>query len=138
MEREHPLLIAGFWKRTDDVLEVKSPYDGAVVGETYLAGEAELEEAVHAAQAAFTAFKGYSAFKRGEVLFDIVSGLKERSEDLARTIAMEAGKPIGEARAEVRRAQSTFRIAAEEAKRIEGELVPLDVADHRRCLGLRS
>ncbi len=129
MEREHPLLIAGFWKRTDDVLEVKSPYDGAVVGETYLAGEAELEEAVHAAQAAFTAFKGYSAFKRGEVLFDIVSGLKERSEDLARTIAMEAGKPIGEARAEVRRAQSTFRIAAEEAKRIEGELVPLDVAD---------
>lgn len=129
MAREHPLLIAGQWKRTDEVLEVRSPYDGAVVGETYLGGEAELEEAIKGAQAAFADFKGFSAFKRGELLFDIVSGLEERSEDLARTIAEEAGKPIGEARGEVRRAQSTFRIAAEEAKRIEGELVPLDVAD---------
>jgi len=129
MEREHPLLIAGLWKRTDDVLEVKSPYDGAVVGETYFAGEAELEEAIRAAQAAFMAFKEYSAFKRGEVLFAIADGLEERGEELARIIAMEAGKPIVQARAEVGRACSTFRIAAEEAKRIEGELVPIDVAD---------
>jgi glyceraldehyde-3-phosphate dehydrogenase (NADP+) len=127
MAREHPLLIAGLWKRTDEVLEVRSPFDGAVVGETYLAGEAELEDAIQGAQKAFMDFKDFSAFKRGELLFDIVSGLEERSEELATTIASECGKPIKEARAEVARAQSTFRIAAEEAKRIHGELVPLDV-----------
>jgi len=104
MERENPLLIAGAWTRTDDVLEVKSPFDGSVVGETYMA--------IRAAQAAFGVFKGYSAFKRGQLLS-----------------AMEAGKPIGEARAEVRRTQATFRIASEEAKRIEGEVVPLDASD---------
>ena len=129
MEREHPLLIAGLWKRTDEVLEVKNPYDGSIVGETYIGGEAEREEAILAAQKAFVAFKGISAFKRGELLFEIAAGVKERGEELAQTITMEAGKPIREARAEVGRACSTFLIAAEEAKRIEGELVPIDVAD---------
>ena len=66
------------------------------------------------------------SWKRAEILEKISAGIAERREELARTIALEAGKPIRTARAEVDRAVFTFKVAAEESKRIYGEVVPLD------------
>src|SRR5205807_1144993 len=66
------------------------------------------------------------SWKREEVLTKISQGIAARRDELARTIALEAGKPVKVARVEVERAAFTFKIAAEESKRIYGEIVPLD------------
>ena len=66
------------------------------------------------------------SWKRAEILEAISAGISDRHEEFARTIALEAGKPIRTARAEVDRAVFTFKVAAEESKRIYGELIPLD------------
>src|SRR5687767_6863398 len=66
------------------------------------------------------------AYKRAEILFRTATLIRERADDLAKTIAAEAGKALKFARAEVDRAASTFTIASEEAKRLHGETIPLD------------
>ncbi|MBI5886275.1 MAG: aldehyde dehydrogenase family protein [Deltaproteobacteria bacterium] len=121
------LLIAGQGRKTAQTLTVKSPYDGATVGTTYIAGKVELEEALASAQAAFETLKGFPAYQRASVIQKVVDGLKAREDEIARIIALEAGKPIKDARGEVRRATNTFQIALEEAKRMEGGVIPLDI-----------
>ncbi|HXF69011.1 MAG TPA: aldehyde dehydrogenase family protein [Thermoflexus sp.] len=123
---EYGALVAGRWVRTGDAVEVRSPYDDALVAVVHRAGPPELEAAMAAAARAFEITRQMPSWKRAEILERISAGIAARREELARTIALEAGKPIRTARVEVDRAIFTFKVAAEEAKRIYGEIVPLD------------
>jgi acyl-CoA reductase-like NAD-dependent aldehyde dehydrogenase len=123
---EFGCLVGGQWQKTGDVIEVRSPYDEALVALVHRAGPGEIERAIAAAVSAFQVTRKLPAWKRAEALEKISAGIGARREELARTIALEAGKPIKTARLEVDRAVFTFKVAAEESKRIYGEIVPLD------------
>jgi len=123
---EYKLLIDGQWVGGGSALEVKNKYDGETVGTLPLASSETLDEAIAAAERAEEVMANMTTYKRAEILLKTAALLHERADDLARTIAAEAGKALKFARAEVDRAQSTFTIAAEEAKRLHGETFPLD------------
>lgn len=118
--------IAGEWIETDNAIEVRSPFDDSLVAVSHRAGPDEIETAISEATSAFEVTRRLPAWKRAEVLEKISAGIAARREELAQTIALEAGKPIRTARVEVDRAVFTFKVAAEESKRIYGEVVPLD------------
>jgi acyl-CoA reductase-like NAD-dependent aldehyde dehydrogenase len=128
MEREFGVLIGGKWKTSGTVLDVKSPYDGQTVGRVHLAGPALIEEALASVSEAFDTMRRLPAWRRSEILLKAAEGIMKREEELARTITLESGKPIRDARGEVRRAAMTFQLAAEEARRLGGEVVPLDIS----------
>jgi acyl-CoA reductase-like NAD-dependent aldehyde dehydrogenase len=107
-------------------MEVKNKYNGQTVASLPTARREDVDAAIAAAQRAAQVMADMPAYKRAEILFKTASLLRERSEDLAKTIAAEAGKALKFARAEVDRAISTFTIASEEAKRLHGETFPLD------------
>ncbi|MCI0714374.1 MAG: aldehyde dehydrogenase family protein, partial [Chloroflexi bacterium] len=123
---EYGALINGQWLKTGDAVEVRSPYDDALVAIVHRAGPKEIESSIAIAKEAFAITRRLPSWKRADILEKISAGIQARHEDFARTIALEAGKPIRTARAEVDRAVFTFKIAAEECKRIYGEIVPLD------------
>lgn len=118
--------LAGTWLKTGAAVEVRSPFDGSLVAVVHRAGKDDVAAAVDAAVAAFKTTRKLPGWKRAEVLEKISATIASRHEEFARTIALEAGKPIKTARAEVSRAVFTFKVAAEESKRIYGEIVPLD------------
>ena len=128
MEREFGVLIGGKWKSSGTLLEVKSPYDGKTAGKVHLAGPALIEEALASSAGAFPSLRRLPAWRRSEILTKTAEGIEKREEELARTITLESGKPRRDSRGEVRRAATTFRLAAEEARRLGGEVVPLDVS----------
>ena len=132
MSSTRPYYIAGRWERSDDRLEVVNPYDGSVVGVTSYVSEAHIEEALSAAERAFAETRRLPAYARSEVLLRIRDGMLARCEELARLIVQEAGKPWRDASGEVERAALTVQTAAEEARRIGGEMIPLDWAPRGR------
>ena len=124
----HPIYLAGRWVTSPDVLEVTNPADADhPAGSTYSATAEQYEEAVAAAVRAFPVTRVLPAYERGRILRDISAGIKARREELGRLLATEAGKPIRDALVEVDRATLTFRLGAEEAERMTGELIPLDL-----------
>ncbi len=128
MSRDFGMLIAGQWRTSKNVLEVKSPFDGSLVARTFLADKLQIEEAVSSSEAAFAELKKLPAYRRYEMISRVAQSIQEREKELASTIALESGKPIKDARGEVRRAVTTFQFAAEEARRLGGEVLPLDVS----------
>jgi glyceraldehyde-3-phosphate dehydrogenase (NADP+) len=126
--KPHPIFLAGRWVESDDPLVVTNPANpDEPAGATFNASEAQYEEAVEAAVAAFEVTRTLPAYERGAILRNISGGIKARREEIGRTIALEAGKPIRDALVEVDRAVLTFRLGAEEAERIVGETIPLDL-----------
>lgn len=123
---EYGCYVGGQWIKTGDAIEVRSPFDDTLVAIVHRAGSQEIESAIEKATAAFQVTRKMPVWKRAEVLEKISAGIAVRREEFAQTIALEAGKPIRTARLEVDRAVFTFKIAAEESKRIYGEVVPLD------------
>jgi acyl-CoA reductase-like NAD-dependent aldehyde dehydrogenase len=123
---EKKLLIAGEWVETGDWVEVRSPYSGDAVGRVAKAGAEETRRAVDAAEAAMR--EPLPAHKRAEILVRVAGQLGRRHEEVARTIAAEAGKPLKAARVEASRAMSTFTFAAVEARKLAGEMVPMDAS----------
>ena len=127
------MLINGQWRgsakedSSTRFIDVRAPYDGRIIGRIPEAGRDDVEDAIAAADSAFRKTR-LSPYERYEILLKTSSLLNERTEDIARTLAQEAGKPIRDARAEVQRAVQTFQISAEEAKRIHGEGVPVEAA----------
>ena len=119
-------LLAGATRADGDPVEVRSPYDDAPVALVHRASPEAMEDAIAAAERAFAQTRRLPAWRRAEILERISAGIAERREELARTIALEAGKPIRTARVEADRAAFVFKVAAEEAKRLYGEVVPLD------------
>lgn len=127
MAKEYPFYIAGEWHTTAEKLEVLSPYRGELVGVTSYANEEDLERAIVAAVSAFETTRHLAAYERAEFLSRMRDGLVQRQEELARLITLESGKTISESRREVERAVFTLGVAAEEAKRFTGEVIPLDL-----------
>jgi acyl-CoA reductase-like NAD-dependent aldehyde dehydrogenase len=123
------MLIDGHWIEEGASSEIKSPYDGNKVGVVALAGPRQIEQAIVAAVRAFQLTRKMPVFERQRILRSISAKIAERREQFARTMALEAGKPIKTARAEVDRAVFTFSVAAEEAARIGGEYLPLDLQE---------
>ena len=123
---EYQLLIDGQWVDAGPAMEVKNKYDDKVIGILPTARKEDVDAAIDAAERAEDVMADMPAYKRAEILLRTAALLRERADDMAKTIAAEAGKALKFARAEVDRAQSTFTIAAEEAKRLHGETIPLD------------
>ena len=123
-----PFLIGDKWCHTDTQEPVRNPFDGSVIAEVCQAGKKEAAEAVERSCAAFSIMKTLSGYRRAKGLGQIASAIGQRREEFARTICSESGKPIMDARREVDRAIETFRIASEEATRIPGEVIPMDVS----------
>ena len=123
---ERRLLLAGEWVETGEWLDVASPYDGSVVARVAKAGAAEARAAVDAAEAAMR--EPLPAHKRAEILVRVAGALGRRADEAARQITAEAGKPLKAARVEVARAMSTFTMAAVEARKLAGEMVPMDAS----------
>lgn len=127
MAKEFPFYCAGEWRTSDQALEIKNPYDDETVGTTWYATERDFEDAVDAAESAFETTRNLGTYERVQILERLADGMEKRQEEIAQIIALEAGKPIRDARVEAARGVFTLQIAAEEAKRIGGELIPLDL-----------
>ena len=119
-------LLDGKWMEEGDPVEVRSPYDGSVIGRVFQGRREHAETAIAAAVKAFGTTRRLPAFERQRVLRRVAEALGQRKEEFAHTMALEAGKPIKAARTEVERAVFTFTVAAEESTRIYGEVLPLD------------
>ncbi|HEY2915851.1 MAG TPA: aldehyde dehydrogenase family protein [Candidatus Limnocylindrales bacterium] len=129
----HKIYLAGEWVDSPDVLPVGNPAAAdSPAGATYNATPEQYEQAVEAAVTAFEETRRLPAYERSRALREISAGIKDRREELGRIMAMEAGKPIRDALLEVDRAVFTTRVAAEEAERIGGEVMPLDLAPSSR------
>ncbi len=128
--RQFPFWLAGEPGRSAEPLDVRSPYDNSSVGQTWLAGDAEFERAITAAESASGVMRDMPAYRRAEILMGVSAGLRARRDEIARTLAGEAGKPIKDATTETERAAMTFHVAAEEARRLGGEVLPMDLAAH--------
>jgi glyceraldehyde-3-phosphate dehydrogenase (NADP+) len=126
--RPHPIFLAGRWVDSPDRLEVTNPArPNEPAGATYNATAEQYEQAVLAAIAAFETTRRMPAYERGAILRNISAGIRDRREELGRMITLESGKPIRDALVEVDRAALTFRLGAEEAERLTGETIPLDL-----------
>lgn len=125
-ESERGIFLQGKFVKTGITYSIQSPYNGDFVATVHRAGPAEVERAIAAATQAFQVTRKLPTWKRSEVLERISASLLSHRESLAQDMAKEAGKPISAARAEVDRAAFTFKVAAEEARRIYGEIIPFD------------
>jgi acyl-CoA reductase-like NAD-dependent aldehyde dehydrogenase len=123
---EYKLFINGQWVDGGTPLEVRNKYTQEVFALLPSARQEDVDEAISAADKAAAVMANMAAHKRSAILTRTAGILKDRKEEIAQTIATEAGKALKFARVEVDRAVSTFTIAAEEAKRISGETIPLD------------
>lgn len=122
---QYPLTIKGC--STNDFQAVKSPFNGEVLGAVAQADEEAIKKAIFIAQEAHDQeMRKMPAHVRANILSRTAELISNNQEDFARTIALEGGKPIRDARLEVARAVNTFSIAAQEALSLCGEQVPMD------------
>ena len=134
----HPIFLAGHWVTSAERLEVTDPaHPGQPAGATYLASAEQVEAAIAGAVRGFEAMRVLPAFERSQALRAIAAGIAARRDEIAEVITRESGKPIRDARVEVDRGSLTFRLAAEEAERLVGETIPLDIGPaHAGRLGI--
>ena len=120
------MLIGGKHVSGDDLEEVKNPFNNEVIDTVPIAHRQTADLAIRQANDAKDSLCEMSAFKVSNKLFNAVEKLKDNREDFARLLTLEVGKPINESLVELDRSIETLKLAAEEAKRIYGESVPLD------------
>jgi len=119
-------LIGGEWRASDDVLEVRFPYDGTVVGAVSMASAADMEAAMAAAAAGFAETRRLPSYRRSEILEALREGMVARFDELVEAMILEGGKNHKTAVGETTRALQTIKVAAEEARRIGGEVFSID------------
>jgi acyl-CoA reductase-like NAD-dependent aldehyde dehydrogenase len=124
--RERKLLLDGEWIETGEWHEVRSPYSGEAIARVPQAGAEHARKAVDSAERAMQ--EPMPAHRRAEILDGVAALLRERHDEIATTISAEAGKPMKAARAEAERAVSTFTMAGVEARRLAGDVVPMDAS----------
>lgn len=122
------MYIAGQWVDGARTLPVTNPFDGLVVDTVPLAGPADVEAALGSAVRGARAMRRLTGYERSRILRRAADLIEQRTEEFARTITLEEGKILKEARVEVMRAVEVLTLAAEEAKRLAGEMIPLDGA----------
>lgn len=125
--RHYRNLIGGQWIVSPESAEIRNPYNGQTVATFPLTTSGQMETAISEAEAGFQEMRRLPVYRRAECLLALRDGLKRRHEEFARVIVEEAGKPIKDARVEVDRGINVLTLSAEEAKRIEGEVMPLDL-----------
>ncbi len=118
--------IGGVWLASSDRQTVRAETDQAPAIRVLLASASNVSDAVESSVEAGCAWARVPAFERAEILTAMAAGMLARSEDLAAQMVAESGKTIRDARTEVTRSLSTMQISAEEAKRITGEMVPME------------
>ena len=123
---EFGCIVCGEILKTSHLMEVRSPYDDALLGVVHRAGPAEIERAIAGATRSSGTTRALPSWKRAEILEKVSAAIADRIEEFAELIALEAGKPIRTARVEAGRGVFVFKVAAEESKRLYGEVVPLD------------
>lgn len=126
------MFLDGQWSAADQQIEVRSPYDDSLLDTVPQARPEDIDRALAGAVAGAAAMRRLSAYERYTMLRKAADLLVARREQLGRRISQEEGKILREGLAEVDRAATTVEISAEEAKRLEGEVLPLDAAPHGR------
>lgn len=128
-------LIGGEWRSSDETMDITFPYDGSVVDTVYMASEKDLEDAIIAAQRGFQQTRVLPTYRRAEILENLYKLLQKNLDEIAEIMVMESGKTRKVALGEAGRACETVRVAAEESKRMYGEIIDLDwtpaAANHR-------
>lgn len=127
LQASYPYYLANEAQSPNQDLTVYDKFTGKVATKVAMADAATIDQAIAAAEAATEPMRKLPAYKRQAVLNHCVKRFEERAEELAQALCVEAGKPIKDARGEVVRLIDTFRIAAEEAGRIGGEIIPMDI-----------
>ena len=120
------LYFNGAWHGRDDSIEVINPFDGQIVETVPRATAQDVEEAIESTKRGAEEMKSLSGYERFEILNRATALLRQRADEMARTLSMEEGKTLGEALFEVDRAAQTLELSGEEAKRLSGEVLPLD------------
>lgn len=121
-----PFLVGGEWRTSAEMLDTIFPFDGSVVETCCMAQPADLEDAVRAAQRGFSVMRRLPTYKRVDILTRLHAILTERFESMVEIMTLETGKTRKVSRAEAARALQTIQTAAEEAKRLGGEIIDLD------------
>lgn len=129
---EKKMLIGGEWVDKDEKIEVIYPYTRKVIGTVPKGSEGDVYKAIERAKEGFKEISSLTAYERYEILMRAAQLLKEKAEEFAKTLVLEVGKTIKEARTEVQRAIQTLIFSAEEAKRINGETLPIDAHPNGR------
>ena len=124
--KTYPVIIGGEKRTTRETTDIKFPFTGEIVARVCQAGAPELEDAARLAVTGFEKMKVLSSFERFRMLSSLADKIHSRAGELVDTMVMEGGKTRKFATTEVARAEMTVRISAEEAKRINGEIIPLD------------
>jgi acyl-CoA reductase-like NAD-dependent aldehyde dehydrogenase len=124
--KQYEFIVGGNKRKSDQLKEVRFPYNGEVITEVYQASDQDLEDAVLSAVKGFEITRKLPSHARSRILYNLLDQMENCSEELAEALVMEAGKTQNVARGEVARAKETVRVAAEEAKRIDGEIIPID------------
>ncbi len=119
-------LIGGEWRGSDEVLEVRFPYDGSLVGAVSMAGPADMDDAMARAADSFALTRQLPSHRRSEILENMVRLLRERFDEVVEAMILEGGKNHKTAVGETARALETLRISGEEARRIGGEVFSID------------
>jgi acyl-CoA reductase-like NAD-dependent aldehyde dehydrogenase len=125
----YPVLIGGKTRETDEKADVLFPYTGEVYARVCQAGAPDLDDALAAAVTGFEKMKRLSSYERSKILDRLADEIRRRADDLVHAMVMEGGKTKKFATAEAARAEMTVRTSAEEARRIYGEILPLDWSD---------
>lgn len=113
---------------TADWMEVQAPYSQEVIAQFTMATEQDVQEAIESAQAAAPQMAALTAFQRAEILEHLATLFAEHREEAASIISLESAKPLKYAYAEIDRTIETYKFAAEEAKRLTGEMIPMDAS----------
>jgi acyl-CoA reductase-like NAD-dependent aldehyde dehydrogenase len=120
------MYVAGDWRGGGETSEVRSPYSDDVIGEVPIASAEDVEQALAASVEGARAMASLGAHERGGILERAAQIIEVQVEELARTITLEEGKPLAEARGEASRSPALLRLCAEEGARSHGETLPLD------------
>lgn len=136
LRETYPYFLGGVAEQPNADLVVVDKYSGSPATRVALADARALDRAIELAAAASGAMARLPAYARAAALQHCVRRFEERKEELALALCVEAGKPIKDSRGEVVRLIDTFRVAAEEATRIVGEVLPLDISP--RAAGYRG
>ena len=119
-------LIGGEWRGSDDVMEVRFPYDGSLVDAVSMASAADMDDAMDAALEGFEVTRALPSHKRSEILQKMARLLQERFDEVVDAMIMEGGKNRKTALGETARALETLKVSSEEARRIGGEVFSID------------
>jgi len=129
MNKTYKVLIGNELTKGTTSIPVVNPFTGEPFAEVCLADSIEIDKAINLAEEAFKKSRVLPSYQRSRICAEVASGIQDRSDEFSKIISQESGKPLIYARAEVARSVSTFEIASQEALRLDGEMLTLDITE---------